>query len=81
MRRWELWVRADGHSFFPADSEQARATAAELGEVFSWSTVAAGHNPAMRALYEHLGWGEYRPMLRPDGTSYPEDEDDAYRPA
>jgi hypothetical protein len=27
-------------------------------------------------LYEHPGWGEYQPMLREDGTPYPEDERD-----
>jgi hypothetical protein len=25
-----------------------------------------------------IGWGEYKPMLRDDGTPYPEDEDDDY---
>lgn len=39
--------------------------------------MAKGINPAMRQLYAHLGWGEYRPMVRADGTPYPQDEDDA----
>ncbi len=50
--------------------------AMEDGQVFSWQVVANGPNPAMRALYDYLGWGEYRPMLRNDGTPHPEDEDD-----
>ncbi len=41
-----------------------------------WSTTAVGSNDAMRQMHRHLGWGEYRPMLRVDGTPYPEDEDD-----
>lgn len=30
----------------------------------------------MRQMYEHLGCGDYTPMLRKDGTPHPEDEDD-----
>ena len=31
----------------------------------------------MCAMYSYLGWGEYKSMLREDGTPYPEGEDDA----
>jgi len=32
----------------------------------------------MKALYEHLGYGEYKPVLRPDGSPYPEDGDNDF---
>lgn len=44
-----------------------------------WETDAASYNAAMRSLYEHMGWDPYNPMLRKDGTPYPEAEDDAIR--
>jgi hypothetical protein len=78
VKRWELWEGESDHSFFPADNEQAREMAKAEGEVLVWEVMAQGWNPAMRLLYEHLGWGEYKPMLREDGTTYPEDEDDDY---
>lgn len=31
-------------------------------------------NDAMRKYHEHMGWDSYKPMLREDGTPYPEDE-------
>jgi hypothetical protein len=31
-------------------------------------------------LYEHLGFGEYKPMLREDGAPYPDDEDENHVP-
>ena len=64
--------------FFRAESERARQMALDEGYVFSWETTAKGANDAHRALYAHLGYGEFRPMLRADGTPYPEDEDDDY---
>jgi hypothetical protein len=81
MRRWELWVGEGGTSFFPDDDDQARSEAARNGYSFGWETTAAGRNSAMRLMYEHLGYGEYQPMLRDDGTRYPEDEDDGYQGA
>jgi hypothetical protein len=54
--------------------------AIEDGLTLVWEIVAKGSNPAHRALYEYLGWGEYQPMLRDDGVPYPEDEDDDYIP-
>jgi hypothetical protein len=74
MRRWELWVGEEGHSFFPEDNLQARAMATADGYTLSWETTARSHNEAARALYAHLDWGEYRPMLQDDGTPYPRDE-------
>ncbi|MBV9660813.1 MAG: hypothetical protein JO337_06625 [Acidimicrobiales bacterium] len=44
-----------------------------------WTTTAKGMNDVMSQMYQHLGRGEYTPMLREDGTPYPEDEDDDYR--
>lgn len=76
MRRWELWQGPSGHSFFPEENTQARALALAAGQTLTWECRAAGSNPAARLLYEHLGWGEYRPMLREDGTPYPDDERD-----
>jgi len=37
-----------------------------------------GQHRAMKALYEHLGYGEYKPVLRPDGSPYPEDGDNDF---
>ena len=78
MRTWELWEGETGHSFFPQDEnlEWHRADALSSGHSLTWTTTARGLNPAMRALYDHLGYGEFKPLLRPDGTPYPEDEDD-----
>lgn len=50
------------------------------GYVFTSETTAQSSNDASRALYAHLGWGDYEPMLQADGTPYPEDEDDDYVP-
>ncbi|MGQ0521771.1 MAG: hypothetical protein ACT4PX_11560 [Actinomycetota bacterium] len=54
--------------------------ALEDGEIFTWEVVARGTNEAMRAMYRYRGWGEFKPMLRDDGTPYPADEDDDYVP-
>lgn len=35
---------------------------------------ASSWNDAHRKRNELMGWGPYRPMLRADGTPYPEDE-------
>jgi len=53
--------------------------ALEEDQTKTWEVEAASHNDAMRALYEHLDRGPYVPMLRDDGTPYPEDEDDEIR--
>jgi hypothetical protein len=77
MTRWELWQTEDGDTaFFPEYNEQAREDARSDGLVFAWETTGRGHNDAMQLLYDHLGCGEYRPMLREDGTRYPGDEHD-----
>jgi len=34
----------------------------------------------MSAYHEYRGLEPYKPMLRSDGTPYPEDEDDDYQP-
>jgi hypothetical protein len=30
----------------------------------------------MAKYHEHMGWEPYKPMLRVDGTPFPQDEDD-----
>jgi hypothetical protein len=81
MRRWEYWELPDGteKTLIPDNRPEAREEVVAEGFVFrGWSTIARGYNDAMRAWHDHLGWGEYKPMLRDDGTPYPEDEDDAF---
>jgi len=81
MRKWELWEnREEGSSsFFPESNTLARVMAMEEGQIKTWEVEAASHNDAMRAMNEHLDYGPYVPMLRDDGTPYPEDEDDEIR--
>lgn len=81
VRRWELWRSIDDEGvttteFFPATSEKSRVMARAEGAVKVWETVASSTNEAMRLRNEHLGFAPYQPMLRDDGTPYPEDEDD-----
>ncbi|HAM01970.1 MAG TPA: hypothetical protein DCQ30_07040 [Acidimicrobiaceae bacterium] len=78
MRRWELWEGPDlTHSFFASDNQDARRLTEGEGAVKIWETEATSYNDAKRALHEHMGWEPYKPMLREDGTPYPEDEDDS----
>jgi hypothetical protein len=86
MRRWELWEKdwdpdkgGGTSSFFPEENEQARNMALDDGESFVWETMAKGHNDAQRAMHAFRGWGEYKPILREDGTPFPEDEDDDFQ--
>ena len=76
MRRWELWKGDGGHAFFPEENREARSMAIRDGYRYAWACRAQAVNPAMRQLYDYLGWGEYGPMLREDGTPYPDDEGD-----
>lgn len=39
-----------------------------------WTVEAASSNDAHRLYHEYMGWDPYQPMLREDGTPYPEDE-------
>jgi hypothetical protein len=80
MSRWELWSAPDGteYGFFPEYNEHARRDVVAEGLVLIWTCEARGANDAMRMCNEHLGWEEYQPMLRPDGTPYPEDEDSRF---
>jgi hypothetical protein len=88
VRRWELWVtrHPDGsivETFFPDDEVSGalyHGWAEEGGAELIWAVEAKGLNDAMRKMYEHLGRGEYQPALREDGTPFPEDENDDYRP-
>lgn len=79
MYTWELWVGDSGQLFFPEHNEQARRMAVADGMKLTWTTVAKGHNSAMQNWYDHRGSGNYQPMLRDDGTPYPEDEDEDLR--
>jgi hypothetical protein len=81
VARWQLWQSEDRTelSFFPASNTQARQIAEADGDHLVWEVDAIGWNAAMAARNEHLGWEPYRPMLRPDGTCYPEDESDPER--
>jgi hypothetical protein len=65
-------------SFFPEENEQARKMALDDGESLVWENDCQGHNDALRKMYVFRGWGEYRPMLREDGSPFPEDEDDDF---
>jgi hypothetical protein len=78
MRRWELWKGDGVYSFFPEENTQARQMAVEDDCVLIWEVIARGYNDAARRYNEYLGWDEYQPMHRSDGTPYPEDEDDEY---
>lgn len=80
MRRWELLAGETGHMLIPDDDPQGVTDAVAEGYRKKWDCIAEGRNDAMRQMYAHLGYGEYRPMLREDGTPYPEDEHDDYRP-
>jgi hypothetical protein len=75
VRRWELWSSEDEQVFFPEDNDQARRMAEEDGMTLEWEVTAKGWNAAAQAMYDYRGWGEYKPMLRSDGTPYPEDDD------
>jgi hypothetical protein len=76
MRRWELWQSENQHDYFPSTSEKSRVMARVEGAVKVWETEASSTNEAMRARNRHLGFDPYKPMLRDDGTPYPEDDDD-----
>ena len=69
MRRYELW----GGSFFPEHNTKARQMVIEDGSSLDWECWAEGWIPAMQQMHEHCGYGEYKPMLRSDGTHYPQD--------
>ena len=82
MSRWELWEReGEGStSFFPDWNVQARRMAEEESIALTWEVEAKGSNPPSHALYEHLGFGEYKPMLREGGPPYLDDEDENHVP-
>jgi hypothetical protein len=74
MKRWELWEPEDdseGRVFLSEDHEEARSQAIAEGLELRWVCSAAGWNSAHQLLYDHLGWGEYKPMMGPDGSPYP----------
>jgi hypothetical protein len=80
MGRWELWEGEGTTSLFPDWNIQARQMAEAEGLTSAWEVEARGTNPAMRALYDHLGFGEFQPMLGDDGAPCPDDEDENWIP-
>jgi hypothetical protein len=76
MGRYQLWVSNESQSFFREDNEQALRFAQEDGAQLVWEVTAVGSNEAMAKYHEHMGWEPYKPMLRVDGTPFPQDEDD-----
>jgi hypothetical protein len=84
MRLWELWRGDDGEgvefTFFDDSRDDVRNDVAGRGHVKVWEVRAKGRNAAHQARNDHLGWGRYSPMLGPDGSPFPEDEDDDWSP-
>lgn len=75
---WELWRQEDDHgvewTFIPVDSSHRPDLLGDDSWKHVWSVEAPGWNAALAARNEYLGWGPHQPMLRDDGTPYPEDE-------
>jgi hypothetical protein len=80
VRRYELWIGPESESFFDEGNELARRFAIEDGATLVCEVEAPSTNAAMRAYHEYRDLEPYKLMLRPDGTPYPEDEDDDYQP-
>jgi hypothetical protein len=83
--RYELWELPDppeneafGDWFLLEGDSDGRRMAIEDGCVVTWSVEARGWDEAKAALHVYRGWEPYKPMLRDDGTPFPEDEDDKY---
>lgn len=76
MGRWELWGTDCEWSFFSEDNDAARQMAVRDGHELLWEVDAPSRNAAHQARNDYFGWGKYEPMLRADGTPYPEDEAD-----
>jgi hypothetical protein len=75
--RYELW-REDG------DGTTYQLSAVGLVDQMGWDAdepdpvlvrtfEALSLADAKRQMHEYLGWEPYEPMVRPDGTPYPED--------
>ena len=72
--------REGSTSFFPDWNVQARRMAEEESMTLTWEVEAKGSDPPSRALYEHLGFGEYKPMLCDNGPPFPDHEDENHGP-
>ena len=72
MQRYELWQNGHGHSFLPEHNNQAREMAKADGQTLVWEVTAKGFNAAHQLLYDHLGFGTYRPMFQPTEPATPE---------
>lgn len=72
------WSNRDGTKFAlcrgPGPPRLADGTADPGAEVALYTFEADSYNGAMAEYYRRQGWEPYRPMLRDDGTTYPEDE-------
>ncbi|MBS0261922.1 MAG: hypothetical protein JSS02_08185 [Planctomycetes bacterium] len=80
MPQYELWEYDGGHTFFGVPvaeveyHERVRQLLAEEPQaVRTWTVEATGWDAAMQRLYDHKGWGPYRPIedelgLPPDPT-------------
>lgn len=84
MGQWELWRQTTTsggivHTFLPADARPPRDSP-EWGPddwaepELIWTVEARSTNDAMSRFHAYMGYEAYRPMLRDDGTPYPEDE-------
>jgi hypothetical protein len=80
VRRWELWAKdwdkegvGGEQTFFREDNAGARRMAIEDGHTFVWECTATDWDDAHRAMYLYRGWGEYQPILGPDGRPIPEE--------
>jgi len=75
-KEWQIWQSDDGVTFSTAEgiAEQLRNGTLAPGARKIASITASSHNDAMRQYHEAMGWEPYKPMLREDGSLFPEDE-------
>jgi hypothetical protein len=77
---FQIWVEhgSDGDevTFGTGKSIDAQRRTGLIGAdaIHIASIKARSYLDAMRKYYAAMGWGEYKPMLRDDGTPYPEDQ-------
>jgi hypothetical protein len=78
--KYELWMAgpSDGYSLIREDNFRAQEFARSEGMSVAWSTPAKGFNQASQLLYDHLGYGIYKPHLDENGNPLPELEDDDF---
>ena len=77
MMLWELWTNEDRTEWTFLESRGSERARNRLGmddNELIWTVEAGSRNEAMQLYYDYMGWGRHQPMLRPNGTPYPEDE-------